>query len=188
MKKCYLCKKEKDESEFYKNKAKSSGLADGCKDCQKERSKIFKEKNPEIIKERKRDEYCRNRDKYLDGYREYYKKNRETMILQNREYSRKEENKDKARIRNREFKRRKRELIKAKLLIEEDYKKRQRSAQDKVSYALKTGKLIKPEKCEKCSEIKPLQGHHEDYKKPLEVMWLCYKCHCQQHNKLMDIL
>lgn len=31
--------------------------------------------------------------------------------------------------------------------------------------------------CESCGEAKPLDGHHEDYSKPLEVVWLCRPCH-----------
>jgi len=47
----------------------------------------------------------------------------------------------------------------------------------KVKYALKTGRLIRPNYCEGCGiECKP-QGHHDDYSKPLEVKWLCQKCH-----------
>jgi len=52
-----------------------------------------------------------------------------------------------------------------------------RNAKAKVEYALKTGKLTKPELCEACKEKRKLEGHHFDYSKPLEVVWLCHKCH-----------
>jgi len=48
------------------------------------------------------------------------------------------------------------------------------------SYAyvyFKRGKLIKPKACERCSVIAPLQMHHHDYTKPLEIEWLCKDCH-----------
>jgi ribosome-binding protein aMBF1 (putative translation factor) len=49
----------------------------------------------------------------------------------------------------------------------------------KVNNALRNGKLIKPELCEICGLPSKLHGHHVDYSKPLEVIWLCAKCHGQ---------
>lgn len=46
---------------------------------------------------------------------------------------------------------------------------------------LKSGKLI-PQPCEKCGETK-VEMHHEDYDKPLEVIWLCRICHMDLHNE-----
>lgn len=34
--------------------------------------------------------------------------------------------------------------------------------------------------CEICGDAK-VDGHHEDYSKPLEVMWLCRKHHTDLH-------
>jgi hypothetical protein len=53
-------------------------------------------------------------------------------------------------------------------------------ARDAVYRALKTGRLLKPERCEDCGTYtNDLQGHHESYdqNKWLEVNWLCRKCH-----------
>ena len=36
--------------------------------------------------------------------------------------------------------------------------------------------------CEKCG-TKPAHRHHEDYSKPLEIMWLCVKCHGLHHSQ-----
>jgi hypothetical protein len=42
--------------------------------------------------------------------------------------------------------------------------------------------LIQKKPCEACGEPKA-QAHHDDYDKPLEVMWLCGSCHHKWHNK-----
>lgn len=55
-------------------------------------------------------------------------------------------------------------------------------ARELVKYAVDTGKLIKPNQCEQCSNTVNIQGHHCDYTKPLEVMWLCSKCHGLWHR------
>jgi ribosomal protein S27AE len=50
-----------------------------------------------------------------------------------------------------------------------------------VANALREGRL-KREPCQECGEIKS-EAHHEDYTKPLEVDWLCKKCHTIRHKK-----
>lgn len=52
-------------------------------------------------------------------------------------------------------------------------------AHSAVSNALRTGRLQK-EPCLFCGEAK-VQGHHRDYSKPLDVVWLCSKCHRRLH-------
>ena len=51
----------------------------------------------------------------------------------------------------------------------------------KVKWAVISGKIKKPKLCQKCGKRKRLQGHHKDYSKPLDVMWLCIDCHMEQH-------
>lgn len=45
---------------------------------------------------------------------------------------------------------------------------------------------VKREPCEKCGKL-PVHGHHTDYSKPFDVMWLCVKHHYEQHRKYDDI-
>lgn len=47
--------------------------------------------------------------------------------------------------------------------------------------AVKAGR-IKRLPCENCGNPKS-QAHHHDYSKPLEVKWLCVKCHNLEHTK-----
>lgn len=56
-------------------------------------------------------------------------------------------------------------------------------ARMKVYHAVKTGKLQK-KPCQRCSEIK-VQAHHDDYDKPLEVLWLCIPHHKKLHKEML---
>ena len=47
--------------------------------------------------------------------------------------------------------------------------------------ARKMARRLEKKPCEKCGEIKA-EAHHEDYDKPLDVVWLCHKHHREIHN------
>lgn len=55
-------------------------------------------------------------------------------------------------------------------------------AHNMVNNAIRDGKLFKPNQCEGCNDETTLHGHHCDYNKPLDVMWLCDPCHKQWHR------
>jgi hypothetical protein len=46
-----------------------------------------------------------------------------------------------------------------------------------VAKALRHGRLVRPDKCQKCPSLGPLEAHHPDYSRPLDVEWLCRPCH-----------
>ncbi len=50
-----------------------------------------------------------------------------------------------------------------------------------VQKAVAKGELFRPDVCEKCGEPprgkSKIHAHHADYSKPLDVEWLCAKCH-----------
>lgn len=50
-----------------------------------------------------------------------------------------------------------------------------------LNYAVITGKVKKPKNCSECNKRKRLSAHHEDYSKPLIVLWLCSSCHKLKH-------
>lgn len=54
-----------------------------------------------------------------------------------------------------------------------------------VYAALRSGQLSKPDRCEACGNggIR-LHAHHADYRRPLEVQWLCCRCHRLEHKRL----
>ena len=68
------------------------------------------------------------------------------------------------------------------------YKKRQMerypkrvNARKKVYEAIQSGRLVR-KPCTICGSPNT-QAHHEDYNKPLEVIWLCPKHHREAHNQ-----
>jgi hypothetical protein len=46
-----------------------------------------------------------------------------------------------------------------------------------VERALRKEVLVRPSRCSKCAAIGKVHGHHTDYSKPLDVQWLCPRCH-----------
>jgi hypothetical protein len=56
-------------------------------------------------------------------------------------------------------------------------------AHNKVFRALATGKLERPAVCDACAKPCRVNAHHGDYSKPLEVVWLCDRCHMKAHER-----
>ena len=54
-----------------------------------------------------------------------------------------------------------------------------------VNNAVKSGRLIR-QPCEVCGS-KNVQAHHDDYSKPLEVRWLCFKHHRELHGQEVHV-
>lgn len=54
-----------------------------------------------------------------------------------------------------------------------------------ANHAIRKGELVRPMECSRCGIIPAptsdgraaIQAHHHDYDKPLDVEWLCAKCH-----------
>lgn len=67
---------------------------------------------------------------------------------------------------------------------EPGYLEAQYYAQIATRKAIKEGRLIR-QPCEQCGATTGrIEAHHEDYSKPLDVMWLCHKHHAQRHVEL----
>jgi ribosomal protein S27AE len=51
-----------------------------------------------------------------------------------------------------------------------------------VGNAIRDKKLIPEQFCSVCKANEKIEAHHDDYTKPLEVRWLCKKCHTNWHK------
>ena len=69
-------------------------------------------------------------------------------------------------------------------------------AQNVLEYAIKSGNIKRLSRCENCGDTgvfkdgrTKIQAHHSDYNKPLDVKWLCQKCHHEWHknNKAIEM-
>jgi hypothetical protein len=56
------------------------------------------------------------------------------------------------------------------------------NARKDLMLAVKSGELIRPEACSCCGAECVVDGHHTDYNKSKQVVWLCKKCHFAQHH------
>jgi len=141
---------------FYEHKEMKDGHLNYCKTCVKERVVQYRTDNIEIIK--KYDRERSKTDKSRRTRREY---------IQRLKIERPEEYKEMVYMKTKKYRERN---------AEKD------SSHRKISYAVSSGKIKKPSNCEMCGKKAKLQGHHSDYSKPLEVMWLCSECHATVHR------
>ncbi len=115
----------------------------------------------ECWKDRRKERYLEKRDQVRKQCRRYYVANAEHL-------------KKKSRGRKKTYE----ETLRFRKKNPEKYR-----AHYTVSNALKRGLLEKGSHCEVCGAQTKLHAHHEDYSKPLEVLWVCINCHAKIHIK-----
>lgn len=125
--------------------------------CKECRAKIQKEYRQE------------NKEKITAYNKQYYKDNIERINHHHKEWSRR--NRDKMDKFTKEYYQRNPERM---------------IVHNQLNWAVKSGKIIRPSICSGCGgESNSIEGHHDDYSKPLEVVWLCRECHIKFHKKAM---
>jgi len=73
----------------------------------------------------------------------------------------------------------------SKKLSEKERIKRAKVSSFFASYCRKN--MIKKEPCFFCDKEEHVDAHHQDYDKPMEVIWLCKGCHKKLHKILEQI-
>jgi len=55
-------------------------------------------------------------------------------------------------------------------------------AREKIANEIRRGRIVRPKTCEACGRRGQTEAHHRDYSRPLEVRWLCVRCHRKEHE------
>ncbi|OTZ47830.1 hypothetical protein [Bacillus thuringiensis] len=177
MKECTLCKETKSLEDFpFNSRPKKDGTRSKsarCKQCTKEASRKHKQKHYENNKQAYYDRNKSRREADPNGtaeyQRNYYRENRDELLEKQKAYSQTEAG----------LEARQRAYTNYRNTTEGKMKEKARAA---VNHAVRDGKLIKPDCCDLCKTEGPVEGHHEDYEKPLEVIWVCKQCHEDIHH------
>lgn len=71
-------------------------------------------------------------------------------------------------------------------LVQRGVSHAQRSAHKAVEQAIKSGKIDR-QPCCVCGAHDGVEAHHEDYTKPLDVIWFCVQHHKERHKELRKL-
>lgn len=187
---CSRCGETKLLAEFYQYKPSPDGINAACKVCiriyqngrLKVRAAAHEAKHGETLAEYHRRYRSENPDKMktIEARRD-----RATVAAWARTWRAK--NKDRLNTAVRERRRQKRladpagEAAKHRAYLERHRKKvRTRKA---LRAAVAEGRIEKPDRCAECDTVGPVEGHHEDYDRRYDVIWLCDSCHGKLHRK-----
>lgn len=159
-KECTRCHKMKSLEEFNRSNQGVLGRASHCKEC-------------------KHEYYLLNRKKIAEKTRKYCESHKEECALRSKQYAEKYPEKvveQSYRYYHRWAGIKERSSGRWKKLNPEKVK-----AHDLLEKAIERGTIKRPEICSKCGRKTKIEGHHSDYSKPLEVIWLCHRCHVRLH-------
>ena len=167
---CRDCGHQKQTGEFrLRTDGKYHWRESLCRPCETLRRRDHQKLNPERTREVARLSYSRHREERNIADRRRYYENPERRAYNIRRAQ------ERAKILT--VKAKTRAYIKWwRKTNQEKYK-----AQTAVGNALRDGKLAK-KNCA-CGETKGVLGHHHDYSKPLDVIWMCRRCHGLEHRK-----
>jgi Bacillus phage endonuclease len=195
MKYCKKCDIIKNENEFTKDSQKKSGLCTYCKDCTRKRSakqirdnpnyyknyaEKYREENRELLRQKAKEDFLRNKEKRLHEGRESYYRHA-TEIAKRRKIKRATpEAIEKATVMQREWRKMHPELYKSYIKKWQRTNRIKHAAHQAVHRAVKDGILKRSKICQECGKCCKTEGHHEDYYDTLNVIWLCRKCHASK--------
>lgn len=151
LKECRRCGASKPLEQFGKDSGRPDGKFLWCKTCASEYSRRYVEDNKDKV----------------NAYQRAYKRGKprqftDKVAAANKRYKATPKGKDAVARRNKAYREKNREKIRV---------------QRRANIALDKGLIARRDTCERCPSQHYVHMHHEDYSKPLEVIWLCARCH-----------
>lgn len=73
-----------------------------------------------------------------------------------------------------------------KILEKSEDEKLKSYCRNTLNHAIEKGLIKRGEECQVCGSRDLIDGHHNDYSKPLDVIWLCRKHHYQRHLEIKN--
>lgn len=143
---CCNCHVEKSRSSFRDSSNTKDGLGSWCKDCCREKNRVYYQERMERL----------GREEVLRLGRESYEQNKDHKL----------------------------DLA----VIKREESPEQYQAYYLVRQAIRRGDLVRPTTCDNCGISCRPDAHHKDYLKPLEVTFLCRKCHVQATVEEMELV
>lgn len=159
---CSKCKQTKPLSDFHRDKTTPDGYYGQCKLCKNARHSLWRAEHREEERARSREYTRSHRDEMTEYMRQWRARNPD--YIRDR------------RMANYE--------VEAQKLRDKKHTVAGR-ARNRFTQAVLRGKITKPTHCEHCGcepGSQHLVGHHDDYSKPFDVVWLCRICHGKQHR------
>lgn len=170
---CRRCLGEFPDDGFYRDRGRRDCF---CKQCRKDLARAWREANPDRCYENRKKWRAANPGREAPGQRardriEYWD-NPEAARSRVTDYCSRSTMTDEQREKYNEKRREKYRSDPSKV-----------RARLKVSYALRKGYIVRPDSCPCCGVSGVLiEAHHADYSRPLDVTWLCSKCHGEKHR------
>lgn len=144
-----------------------------CRACRNAYMRMFYAKDKETIKDRAKRYRAKNKHKVMEYQRKYREEHRDELRMAEK----------KRRLASGErINARTREIRKGKKY---NYREKE-NARQLTRYYVKTGK-IKKLPCSNCGDDNS-QAHHEDYSKPMDVIWFCPPCHKAHHHGIVSLV
>jgi hypothetical protein len=109
---CTKCKKEKEITDFRKQKTDKNGRRSDCLMCEKQYYKKYRENNKEKLKKEAKEYYQNNKEKLKEKTKKYRDNNKEYINKKNQEYN--QNNKEYFKKKSKEYNQNNKEYIKKK--------------------------------------------------------------------------
>lgn len=181
---CQRCQESKEDSEFPKRKKEN------CKRCSQRLREIKYANSPKGKAIRKAYTFSKKRKQYEAEYSKtekrisYMEKYKEKMRIKYREDEEFRKSENERRLRH--FKENP-EIKKKAIQRHTKNNPEKQKARTRLRMAVYRGTIQKPKNCEICNkQCERIEGHHHDYSKPFEVVWLCQECHKIEHGKIVN--